>query len=484
MSQIIVPGAPFSFDGVMTFAWIGIFLLVGMVLRALFPPFRRYLIPACILGGLSGLAAQAGGLLKLTGFAVDNHLMQLVVFHLFNLTWIFLGLKMPQPQADTGGGKTSGLRMVVWIGLLNLGILGLANFAGVGGTTVLHALGLNEGPASLGALTSAGFLGGPGQTLTISGVWTQASSCVGLNDFALAASSSGFVAAIVIGIPLMNLIARKRRIQLLTRPSPSEECGFYNECEETASAGNVTTVPNNIDVLAYHLGLGLFTYALTFVCTAVLTVVLPKGLLPILWGLFFILCCLTGIIVRKVIVRVHKGHLCCNSVNARITNTLVDFLVCGTFMSIQVGAVGRYWEGYLISVALVSAAVAVCCWYTCGRLENNGPEYFAFLFGTWTGTISTGMVLLRMIDPENQSVVPVQFGLANTLIMPGLTAFTLAVYLEVIYGRSPWLMLACYGTAAVVCLAALHFVPVARNRQGWNTAASGEAGGARNAVSA
>lgn len=476
MNEIVVPGAPYPFSGVMAFAWIGIFLLVGMVLRALFPPFRRYLIPACIIGGLVGLAAQTCGLLALSGFAVDNHTLQLVVFHLFNLTWIFLGLKMPRKeiagQTPAGG---SNVRMVLWISVLNLGVLGLANFMGVGGTTLLREAGVNQGPASLGALTAAGFIGGPGQTLTIAGVWAQASSHMGLGDFALAASSSGFVAAIVVGIPLMNLIARKRRIQLLTRPSTSEECGFYDECEETVSAGNVTTVPNNIDVLAYHIAMGLFTYALTFMLSAGLALLLPGALLPILWGLFFILCCLMGIIVRKVMVLLRKGHLCCNSVNARITNSLVDFLVCGTFISIQVGAVGQYWQSYLLSIVLVTAAVAVCIWRVCGQLEHNGPEYFAFLFGAWTGTISTGMVLLRMIDPENQSVVPVQFGLANTLIMPGITAFTLVVYLEVTYGRSPLLMLACYGLVMFVCLAALRFIPVARNRTGWNVPSGPEA---------
>lgn len=472
MTPITIPGSPFPLDGVMAFAWIGFFLLVGMVCRRIFPFFRRYLIPACIIGGAIGLAAQYSGLLKLTGFAVGDGLMQVVVFHLFNLTWVFLGLKATSAAEAQNAGevRASAWKTVVWLGLLTLVMVALVNVFSVGGTWLLHGMGAFAGPASLGVVTTSGFIGGPGQALTATSIWAQVSPFTGLNDFALAAASMGYAVAIVVGIPLMNIIARKLNLQRVSKPSFAEECGFYDENDDLAPAGSVTTVPNNIDVLAYHLALGFVTYALAFVLTAVLVYTLPASVRPLIWGVFFLICCICGILVRKSMAALGKSHLNCIDVNARISNTLVDFLVCGTFISIEIGAVGQYVAPYLVSCLAVTLTVAAVIYWYCGHLRNDAPEMFAFLFGTFTGTISTGLVLLRMIDPENRSSVPVLYGIGTSLATPGVVALTLMMHMEVVYHYSVPSMLALYALVALACFVAMRFIRPAQAKKLWGTA--------------
>lgn len=470
MNQVNVPGMPFSFDGIIILGWVGLFLIVGMVLRANIPFFRRYLVPASIIGGLTGLIFQSSGLLNMTGFGLNGHLVQLIVYHLFNLTWIFLGLKLVSDEEKEAqkGKSASIMRMSVWIALAMIGVVALANFVAIGGTTILKSLGLNDGPNSLGALVAAGYTGGPGQTLTLASLWESASSFKGLSDFALAGASAGFAVSVMVGIPLMNIVARKRKMKNLSEPSSSEQNGFYNECDDTCSAGWVTTAATNIDVLAFHFAVGLGTYLFTLVLTSALCLVLPAAIIPLVWGVFFLLCCIMGIGVRKLIVRLHKGHLCCAGVNARITNSLVDFLVAGTFIGIELGSVSLYWQSFLLSAGILVIVIALCTWHMTKNLDENGPEYFAFLFGTWTGTISTGLVLLRMVDPENKSSVPVIFGIGNSLGSPGVVILTLVAYGEVIYGRPMWQVLTFYGLCAAIFLGLMCFMKIPASRKGWN----------------
>ncbi len=465
-SLTMPPVAPVPFDGLVTFAWIGVFLVVGMILRAVFPVFRKYLIPACIIGGTVGLVCQNLGLLDATGFGYNRNTMQLIVFHIFNLTWVFVGLRVPVKEENAASSSS---RKAFWATglLMMLSTLG-AVVVGVA-TATLALVGLNDGPGTLGFLTSQAFVTGPAQSLVIANIWQGASTFTGLPDYALASGAMGFAVAILVGIPLLNIIARKKKIDLISCPTEEEACGFYNECSPMEEAGVQTTSSTSIDVLAWHIGIGLATYFLAYVIAVLIYLVSPPVIQIVIWSLFFIFTAMVGIVVRTIIVKINKGHLLCSGINTRITNSIVDFLICSTFMSITIGNFAQYMIPFFVSCVAVTLVVGVVLWMFTRRLKEDGAETFAYLFGNLTGTTSTAFILLRLLDPQGHSSVPLRMAIASGLNLPIAIITTNFIHFEVVYGNSAWAAVGLMALPILVAATLLFLFRLPKNKVAWQS---------------
>lgn len=464
----VPPVTPVSFSGIIAFMWIGIFLLMGMYLRAKVPFFRRYLISSCIIGGAIGLFLTASGFVEFTGFAPASNTYQVIVYHLFNLTFVFLGLKLSPPKKSANSPgllRSSGYYISNSVGLTNLVIA-----VGILATIITSAIGLSEGPRSLGALVGIGFAQGPGQALTLGLIWENASNFLGMPDFGLASGALGFAAAIVLGIPLMNIIARKKKITMLTSPSPEEGCGYYDECTELEEAGKMTTSSNSIDVFTWHIALGMTGYFIATAISVALFMILPQQLKSFVWVLYFLIANMSGMLVRGILTKAGKSHLLCNGVNSRINNALVDFLVCGTFVSITIGNMSQYILPFVFTAVMVALFIILAVWLVTSKVKEEGPEMFAFMFGTLTGTPSTGFVLLRMIDPNGFSRVPTYMAVGNLFVLPNAILSTFGKNMEVILGYSPWLMCALFVAMAAFWLILAHTIfRLPTNKTAWQS---------------
>ncbi len=451
MDLLTPPAAPVDFTGLVTFAWLGFFLLVGMFLRAVFPPFKKFLIPSCIIGGTVGLIFQSSGLMQMTGIGMDLKVSQLIVYHLFCLTWVYVGLRKPEKKPEMDKKDVSGTKKVLWF----LGVYGVSNYGAIGfavlTTTVLAAIGLNSGPEVIGAINAYGFAGGPGPALSIANVWAMATDFTGLPDFALAGGAMGFAVSIIVGVVLLNIIARKKKIDLVACPSEEEQCGFYECSDDLDDAGKQTTSSTSIDVLAWHIAIGLFTYFLTFTIATVLVLfVLPPAGILIAWSMLFMFCSLVAIGVRTVLAKLNLDHLLCNGMTTRISSTVIDFMICGTFISISIGNISQYMIPYFASVIVLIAFTTAIVWFYTSKLETDGPQAFAMMFGQMTGTISTGLILLRLVDPEGKSSVPIYVALSASLNLPGTFIMPLLLNMVYMYGYSAWAMIAsAFGLAMI-----------------------------------
>ncbi len=457
------PMAPVAFDGLFVFAWISFFLLVGMLLRAVFPLFRKYLIPSCIIGGTVGLICQSTGLIDATGLKLDIGITQNFVYDVFNLTWIYVGLKMPTKQKSE---VSEGRAILAYISAsTSVSFFTLA--AAMAITTILAMIGLNSAPQTVGSLTMYGFIMGPGQAFTIGTIWDAATTFAGMPDFGLATGAMGFAVAIIVGVFLVNIIARKKKLEIVTCPSEEEECGFYDECSDTAEAGRQTTSATSIDVLAWHIALGFATYALSFIICLILFIILPPALKIFVWTTFFLFGALIAVGVRILLTKMGKGHLLCVGVTNRISGTLVDFLVCSTFISIQIGQVAQYMIPYLASVIVSTMVIAGLLWYYSRKMKEYGPEYFAYVFGNLTGTVSTAFILLRLVDPENKSPVPLRMGLGSALSIPTVILIPAIAHMEPLYGSNAWIPIGISFAIGVAIFVLAKLVQVPQSKTAW-----------------
>lgn len=424
--------APITMEPILAFSWVAVFLLVGMVLRAKVPFFRKHLIPACILGGVVGFAANSFGLFSWFGFGVQAKSFHAIIYHLFNLTWIFLGLQKPADNRNTG---PTAVRRQFWTVGVMLSITSLCLVAVTLGGLVLQSMG-NSTPASMGILTVLGFANGPGQALTIAAIWENAvETLAGAKSFALAASSTGYLVSVILGIPILSYLAKRRNIPCVVSPTNAEQAGIYSAGAGPLS-GRQTTHPTSLDTMSFHVGLGFVLYMVVLAIYSLLDGILPPGFMKTAWGLFFVISMGVGIAARKILSTMGVDFVCCRDMMTRLNGFLVDFLACATFISIQIGSVLLFLQTFAVSVVLVTIIITSACCIFYKNESFDAVQRFAVMYGTLTGTISTGMVLLRMVDPENKSSAPIELGIAAFLQTPYIMFYMVVSHWEILKGQS------------------------------------------------
>lgn len=442
-------GAPFPMEPVIGFGWIALFLIVGMWLRAKVPLFRRYLIPACLLGGTIGFLANTFGLLNATGLGVSSKTLSSIAYHLFNLTWILLGLQKSAQKRTTGG--IAAMKGPLWLAGIQLTTISLCYGGVILMGIMLVGLGYNQ-PASLGLLVATGFSAGPGQAMTRAAIWEHQAGMTGLVAFALAGASTGYLISMILGIPLVNILCRRQKRTTFTSSSLAEQRGYYGP-GEGPSAGSQTTVTNSIETLSWHLGIAIVIYLIILGFFVLAGKVLPPKIMAMVWGLFFAVALGAGMLARKALGLLGLDHLCCHNMTNRVSGFMVDFLVCATFITIQVGAVERFLTHYIASCILATVVITTALWLYCKNVKENGVESFGMVFGTLTGTISTGLLLMRIVDPDCESPVARNYGIASLFLYPYFLLLAVVVHWEVVLHRSPWTIVGVFAACAIIGLA-------------------------------
>jgi len=91
---------PFSFELVISFGLLSLFLLVGFGVRARLSFFQKYLIPSCLIGGCLGLI-----ILNLSPVELNIEQFEAFTYHFFIISFISVGLTAFAGNANNAGKK-------------------------------------------------------------------------------------------------------------------------------------------------------------------------------------------------------------------------------------------------------------------------------------------------------------------------------------------------------------------------------------------
>jgi len=94
------------------------------------------------------------------------------------------------------------------------------------------------------------------------------------------------------------------------------------------------------------------------------------------------------------------GHFIDDGTQKRITGSSVDFMVVGTLVSIKFAVLLEYLAPILIVSLLVTLSTAILCYFVSRQLSNLSLERALTSFGCCTGSTGTGLLLLRIVDPD------------------------------------------------------------------------------------
>lgn len=423
--------------------WLSLMLLAGVVLRAKVGILQKYLFPASLVGGVIGFIVINAGWTSL-----DHQVFTLIAYHLFSIGFISIGLtgsdnKESTPKAILRGSLWFAIIFIFSIcfqGMIGIGILGVFN-------QFMKPLYLG-----LGTLVGTGFAQGPGQVVALAATWESAYQIPNAVSIGLTFSAFGFLVAALVGVPLANWGVRKGLTAKTSKELPLEVSVGLFKANQGGEAGRQTTHSANVDTFAFQLALVFGIYLLTYLECRFLHSVYPKVLQAMTFGFAFFYGLINSLIVRLIMKKLKIDYLINNNVQRRITGTSVDFMIVATLMAVQMTVVFTY----IVPIFTISAVVtAVTLAYILYLGRRTGADAYAFeraltMFGNMTGTVASGLLLLRIVDPDLESPIPTELGIYGMIgLFLGLhVAFV--TYPQPVFGINKWFLVV--GITAVVML--------------------------------
>ncbi len=397
----------------MAFGWVSVVLIIAMILRAKIGFFRSMLVPSSIIGGVLGFI-----LINWVGLPqVDAPLYGNLVTQLFILSFISIGLT----SSGSGSKEEAGAhKKNIFRGAMGMGFVWNLLYAltPVVGYLAVMATGQFGGMDPIyGLLIPFAFAQGPGQAASYGGIfesygWENA-AMVGVT-FAVV----GFLFAFAVGVPLAKAGLRRGLAVYGGSITESMARGVLPKEEQTEHTCTTTTHGGNIDTLAFHMALVGLTYVITYLITLGAAALLGPGIGATLWGMMFMTGMCVSYLVKFVMKKLGVEHLHDNGTQKRITGWATDFLVVCSFMAVQMSVVSQWAVPILVTCAVTGVLTYFICLYFGKRFGGgNDFERTLGLYGTATGTVPTGIALVRIVDPELSTTTAVELGAMNLPMM-------------------------------------------------------------------
>jgi glutamate:Na+ symporter, ESS family len=416
----------FSWKAVIDAGLISAALLLATLIRSKVRFFQKYLIPNALTAGFILLPVY-NYLLPAIGYS-RNGLGDLV-YHLLNISFISMSLRSSPPKVKGHkGGGVFGMSTGILMGYATQALLGL-------GLTLLFLPSIHP---AFGLHLPLGFALGPGQAYAIGKGW-EAMGFEGGASVGLTFAALGYLWACFGGVVLINMGIRKGWISsdmLAFMKDKALMKGIVGKGDKKPIAGRLTTDSEAIDSFSFHTGAVIVVYFLSFLLLKGITFLLGFAgkagaeLATNFWGINFIFSAVTAIFVRKLIDIFHLGHVLDDDTLTRVSGFSVDFMVAGALAAISLVFVGKYWLPILVMSTLCGIMVFITVPWMSSRMFNDFKfERMLMLYGVSTGTLSTGLALLRVMDPEFRTKVSSDYMLSAGLTFILAVPFILAINL-------------------------------------------------------
>ncbi len=422
----------------MNFSWmifvdlgiISLALLVATFIRAKVPFFQRFLIPNSLTAGF--LVLPIYNFLSHT-LGLNTNGLENLVFHLLNISFVAMSLRKSNLK---GSGKrvfsttVTILSQYTFQGLVGLGL-----------TFLFIATIIPNLFPSFGLFIPLGFALGPGQSFAIGKGW-ETFGFDGAGSIGLTFAAIGFLWACFGGVYLINYGIRKGWLEkehIEVFKKRGIRVGIYGKDEEHPVGAHLTTETEAIDSMSFNLAVILGVYLFAFLFLKGLTYLLSfagsagHDLAVNLWGISFIFAALIAQVVKKFFKVLGIEHLLDNGSMTRIAGTSVDIMVAASIGAISLVVVTKYWLP-IATMGILGGIVTIftLIWISSRIFEDHHFHRTIMLYGALTGTLPTGLALLRVVDPEFETPVAADYmyasGLTFFLAIPFILMINLPAY--------------------------------------------------------
>ena len=318
------------------------------------------------------------------------------------LGFIAMALRIPEKQSESGVLKASKNGALIVSTYLVQALTGLVI------SLVLAYTFMPELFKASGILLPMAYGQGPGQANNVGSTY-EALGMTGGRSFGLSLAATGYLCACVVGVVYMNILNRKgiiRRAKDANQVSGSVTLDTFQDQNEIP-------ISESVDKFSVQLAFVVLIYLLTFLLTTGI-VKLLEALAPglaatvstLLWGFNFIVGSLIATLFRSAMKGLRKAKIMThqyqnNYLLSRISGVAFDFMIVAGIASIDISDLTGYWVPFLLMAVVGGVITFMYLLYMCKKMY---PDYvyegFFAMFGMLTGTISSGVLLLREVDPE------------------------------------------------------------------------------------
>ncbi len=262
---------------------------------------------------------------------------------------------------------------------------------------------------------------------------------VGGRSFGLSLAAVGYLIACLVGISYTRRVIRRRQLTRVDQPVISGSL-----TTEILQDENEAPLSESVDRLSVQVALVLVTYLFTFLFTRaiarLITAVAPgmAGMLtPLLWGFNFITGSLMAMAVKAlfgglkragIMTRQYQNNYLLN----RLSGLAFDLMIVAGIASIDIMDMRGLWLPFIL-MALAGAIITY--WYVKKMTARLSPGYedesFVAMYGMLTGTISSGILPLRQIDPEFRTPA------ADSLVVGSGTGILFGAPMLILIGLAP-----------------------------------------------
>lgn len=398
--------------------------LLANILRSKVSFIKKTYVPTAVLAGFILLILRSLGIVN-----IRQEFLELITYHGIAIGFIAMSLRVKTQK------NNEGYKVALKSGALIVSTYLIQVLIGLVIALILTFTFIPDFFPASGILLAMGFGQGPGQANNVGSTY-EALGFVGGQSYGLSIAASGFLIACTVGVFFLNK-RKKKNVAYIDETSNDSKLDIFQDKDEIPIA-------QSIDKLSVQAALIVFVYLLTFGFlvgfSRLLGLISPgiaNTLNPILWGFNFIFASaiasgVAGIItlLRKkgIMQRQYQNNYLLN----RISGLAFDVMIIAGIASIDFSDISKLWIPFLITI--LAGTIGTYFWLkfmTNKIYKGYEDESFLAMFGMLTGTISSGVLLVREIDPEYKTPA------ANNMVTGSGTAIIFGAPLLVLIGLAP-----------------------------------------------
>ncbi|MBN1274502.1 MAG: sodium:glutamate symporter [Candidatus Aminicenantes bacterium] len=409
-----------QFDNLMIdICWLSLLLLIGKYLRAKLVVLQKLFLPASVIAGFLGLLLGPYVCGKHLFIIIPQSMMNswaLYPGRLINIVFacLFLGFSVPSVKTIwREGGPQLCYGWLVGMGQYMVGI----------GISVILLTPVFGVPRFFGCLLEIGFSGGHGTAAGMAEAFNQLGFSAG-SDLGLMSATVGVVSAVVFGMAMINLAARRGYTKVIKSPKQlsSEEIRGLIPPEKRRHGALITISPDALEPFAFHAAfVGVAILIGWYMLQGIKS--LSANMEPDLFKSFplFPLAMLGGLFIQIFAGKTGLSKYLDRKTFDRILGLALDFLVISAIASIKLDVFLAFFWPFSILMVVGLVWVLFATWFIAPRMlpdawfERGITEY-----GMQTGVTALGLLLLRVADPHFRTPAAKSFGFKQILYEPML----------------------------------------------------------------